>query len=60
MNHDPVQHWSCMAAGSCSGRCGGSGGYYENCMVLGSCGGKCGGRQAAVGTVVVAGLQWDL
>eukprot|EP00959_Pyramimonas_sp_CCMP1952_P190988 3994231-Pyramimonas_sp.AAC.1 len=40
MNHDPVQDWSCMAVGSCSGRCG-SGGYNGNCMVLGSCGGNC-------------------
>eukprot|EP00959_Pyramimonas_sp_CCMP1952_P385910 8087904-Pyramimonas_sp.AAC.1 len=49
-----------MAVGSCSGRCGGSGGYSGHCTALGSCGGNCGGRQAAVGTAAVAGLQWDL
>eukprot|EP00959_Pyramimonas_sp_CCMP1952_P149384 3125865-Pyramimonas_sp.AAC.1 len=32
INHDPVQDWSCMAVESCSGRCGGSGGYNGNCM----------------------------
>eukprot|EP00959_Pyramimonas_sp_CCMP1952_P374336 7839726-Pyramimonas_sp.AAC.1 len=41
INHDPVQDWSCMAVESCSGRCGGSGGYNGNCMALGSCGGNC-------------------
>eukprot|EP00959_Pyramimonas_sp_CCMP1952_P411042 8613732-Pyramimonas_sp.AAC.1 len=40
--------------------CGGSGGYNGNCAALGSCGGNCGVRQAAVGTVVVAGLQRDM
>eukprot|EP00959_Pyramimonas_sp_CCMP1952_P444535 9307880-Pyramimonas_sp.AAC.1 len=47
-----------MAVGSCSGRCGGSGGYNGNCMALGSCGGNCGGRQAAVG-IMVRGVSRD-